>query len=154
MAELLVAFIVIPFDRGILDGAVHPLNLAIGPWMVGLGQATFDPIRFTNQVVAHLAERHAVPVPRLLCKLDAIVCKIGVELVGHDFEQMFQELPRCLAVGLLNKLRDRELAGSINGNKEIELAFLGPNFSDIDMEIANRTPLELLPLGFVAFHVW
>ena len=43
-AKLIVAVVVIPFDRGVLDGAVHPLDLATGPRMVGLGQAMLDPI--------------------------------------------------------------------------------------------------------------
>jgi hypothetical protein len=38
-----------------------------------------------------------------------------------------------------------ELAGSINGHKEIELALLGTHLGDIDMEVADGILLELLP---------
>ena len=97
--------------------------------MVRLGQAAFDPICLIDQVEAHLAEGHAAPVPRLLCKRDASVCKNGVELVGHNFTQMLQELPCCLAIGLRNKLRDRELARAVNGHEKMELVVLGPNLT-------------------------
>jgi hypothetical protein len=30
---------VIAFDRRFFEGAVRPLHLAIGPWVVGLGQS-------------------------------------------------------------------------------------------------------------------
>ena len=71
-AKLIVAVVVIPFDRGVLDGAVHPLDLAIGPRVVGLCEAMLDPIGLTDQIEAHFAERDAVAVPRLLGKLDAV----------------------------------------------------------------------------------
>ena len=44
-AKLFVAVVVIPFDRGILDRAVHAFDLAIGPWMVWLGQAMLDTVQ-------------------------------------------------------------------------------------------------------------
>ena len=34
----------VDLDRGVLDPAVHPLGLAVGPGMVGLGQAALDAI--------------------------------------------------------------------------------------------------------------
>ncbi len=32
--ELVMRVVVVALDRRVLDGAVHPLNLPVGPWMV------------------------------------------------------------------------------------------------------------------------
>src|SRR5262245_33283056 len=42
--ELPVVFVMIPPDGCFLEGAVHPLDLSVGPRVVGLGQAMFDPM--------------------------------------------------------------------------------------------------------------
>lgn len=125
----------------------------------------FDAICPADQIKPYLAERHAVTVSRLPCELDAIVhCPAGyfrrkcpergengVDLVWHRLKQMLQKLPGRFAVGFLNQLRNRELAGSVNGNKEIWLAFLRSHLSNIDMEIADGVALELLALWLVTF---
>jgi len=42
--ELFVGLLMVAPDRGVLDGAVHPLNLTVGPRMVGFGQAMLDAV--------------------------------------------------------------------------------------------------------------
>src|SRR5271157_3783400 len=42
--EAFEVFVVEDFDRGVFDGAVHSLCLAVGPGMVGLGQPMLDPL--------------------------------------------------------------------------------------------------------------
>ena len=49
-----MVFIVEAFNDRFLDGAVHSFDLAIGPWMVWLGQAVFDLICLTDHVEPHL----------------------------------------------------------------------------------------------------
>ena len=99
--------------------------------MVGLGQAMFDTIGFADQIKPHLAKRDAVSVAWLLCELDAVIGENGVDFVGHGIKEIFKERPSCFAIGLFDHVRDRELAGAINGDKEIELVFLGPDFGNI-----------------------
>ncbi|MGD1884797.1 MAG: hypothetical protein ACFB11_21230 [Paracoccaceae bacterium] len=41
----------------------------------------------------------------------------------------------------------------MNSHKEMQLAFLGSDLRDIDMEIANRVALEFLPLRSVALDI-
>ena len=60
-------------NRCVLDCTVHPLDLAVGPWMGGPGQAMLDIVRLADQIKTHFAEGHAVAVPRLLGELDTIV---------------------------------------------------------------------------------
>ena len=42
--KLVVAVVVVAFDSRFFEGAVHPLHLAIGPCVVGLGQSVFDVV--------------------------------------------------------------------------------------------------------------
>lgn len=44
LAELVVAVVVIAFDGGFLDSAVHALDLAVGPRVVGLGEPVPDVV--------------------------------------------------------------------------------------------------------------
>ena len=76
-----------------------------------------------------------------------------MDAVGHPFQKVFKEFPSRLAIGLLYQLRHGELAGAVNGDKEIEFAFLGPDLGNIDVEIANRVSLELLPFGLAPIHI-
>lgn len=39
LPELVVSLVVIAVDSRFLDGPIHPLDLTVGPRMVGLGQA-------------------------------------------------------------------------------------------------------------------
>jgi predicted RNA methylase len=48
--ELFVGLVVIALDRGVLDGAVHPLDLTVGPGMVGLGQTMLDAVLVADAV--------------------------------------------------------------------------------------------------------
>ncbi len=70
--QLLVALVVEAFDGGLLDGAVHPLDLTVGPGVVRLGEAVLDVVGLADHVEAHLARPGGVAVARLLGELDAI----------------------------------------------------------------------------------
>ena len=54
--ELIVRFVVISLDGRILDCPVHPLDLSIGPRMIGLGQSMFDPLFTTDSIERMAAE--------------------------------------------------------------------------------------------------
>ena len=49
-----------PFDDRILDGAVHPFDLAIGPGMLGLGCAVIDVVPCASQFKGMCAEELTV----------------------------------------------------------------------------------------------
>ena len=55
-AQLVVAVVMVPFDSGLLDRAVHPLDLTIRPGMVRLGKPMLDPICLADHVEPHLPE--------------------------------------------------------------------------------------------------
>ena len=43
-SQLVVGLVVVAFDGCVLDGSVHAFDLAIGPGMLGLGQAMIDTV--------------------------------------------------------------------------------------------------------------
>ena len=52
LPELIVSFVVVAVDSRFLDGPVHPLDLTVGPRMVGLGQAVLDAVGSADLVDA------------------------------------------------------------------------------------------------------
>lgn len=91
-------------NRRVLDGAVHPLDLAVGPRMVGLCQAMLDPVGLADHAEAHRPGVDGVSVPWLLGELDAVVGENGMDLVRHGLEQVLQELPGGLSVSCCDEL--------------------------------------------------
>ena len=73
-----------------------------------------------------------------------------MDAVRHGFQQVFQELPRGSPVSLVDQLGDRELAGAIDADEQIELTLGRLHFGDIHVEEADRIALEALSLRLVA----
>ena len=130
-AKLVVALVVMSLHSGVRDGPVHAFDLAVCPRMVWLGQAMLDAIGLTYHVEPHRPGINFVPVPRLFCKLDSVVRKDRVDAVRHDLNEVLQELPCRLPICFIDQLRDRELDGSINGHKEIELTLRRPELCNV-----------------------
>lgn len=148
-AQLIVAVVVIPFDGCVLDHAVHPLDLTVGPRVVRLGQSMLDFVDLADHVEAHLPRICFVSIAGLLRELDADIREDRVDAIGDNFEQMLQELPCGLAICLVYQLRNRKLAGPVNADEEVELAFDRLDLGDVDVEEADRVALELLTLRLV-----
>ena len=73
-----------------------------------------------------------------------------MDLVGHGFEETAEEVGRDPRCGFLVQLDEGELRGAVDGDEQVELALLGPDLGDVDMEVADRVALELAPIGLVA----
>lgn len=71
-AQLIVAAIVIPLDRCVLDHAVHSFDLTVCPWVIWFGQPVFNPIGRANHVEAHRPGIGSIPVSGPLCELGAV----------------------------------------------------------------------------------
>ena len=142
-----------PFDRRVLDRPVHSLDLAVRPWVVGLGQPVLDAVGLADHVEAHWPRIDGVLVPRLLCELNTVFRQNRMDLVRHGLEQVLQELPGGLSVSRFNELSNCELGSSVDAHKEIELAFSRLHLGDVDMEGPDGVALELLAPGLVAFDI-
>ncbi len=108
-AQLIMIVVVIAFDGGVFDRPVYALDLAVGPWMAGPGQPVFNPVGVADHVKAHGPGIDRVSVPWLRGEPDAIIGQDRVDVIRNGFEQMFKELPGCLAVGLVYELSDANL---------------------------------------------
>lgn len=51
------------------------------------------------------------------CHRRADIRENGVDFAWHGFKKVLQKLPGGLAIGFLDQLHDRKLAGSVNGKK-------------------------------------
>ena len=64
--------LVVAFDSCALDCAVHPLDPAICPRMVRLGQPMLDPVCLADHVETHLPGIKRVPVSERFGEMDAV----------------------------------------------------------------------------------
>src|SRR5579864_6102487 len=144
-AQLAVGFVVVALDGRFLEGAVHPLDLPIGPGVVGFGQAVFDAACSTDLLegVEAVAGDLAVADARQVGELEAVVGQHGVNPIRHPRDQVSQEACSGRPIGLLMQGNEGELGGAVDRHEEVELALLGTNLSNVDVEIADRVGLEL-----------
>ena len=153
-SQLLMAVVVVALNGGLLDDAVHALNLTVGPGMIGFGQAMFDAVQKTDPVKRVTTEASGRPsaVLRQVGELNAVVGEHSVDHIRNGRDQCFQEGRGGSHVGAFNQLHEGELRDAVDGNKEVELALGGAHLRQIDMELANRIAFELLPARLAAFH--
>ena len=153
VAQLIMTVAVEAFDRGVLDGSFHSLDLALGPRVVGLGQGVLNSIGFTDHVETHLPRIDCVPVPGQLSELDAIIGQNSVNLVWHGLEHMLEKLPSGAPVSLFNELGHGELTGSVDSHEEVKLALSSLHLRNIDVEEPNRVAFEFLTPGLVPLDI-
>jgi resolvase-like protein len=141
-----VSIVMVALDGRFLDRAVHALDLAVGPGMLDLSQPMFDAILLAAHIehMCRASCRRTVRVARRESELDPIVGENRVDLVGDSRDQSFEEGRGGAPSRLPDQLHEGELAGAIDGDVEVELAFSGLQLSDVDVEIADRISLELL----------
>jgi hypothetical protein len=75
-----------------------------------------------------------------------------VDLVGDGGGEFFEECLGGHRRGTWDESDEGELAGAVDGDEQVELAFGGTGLGDVDVEVADGVGLELLAGGVVAFH--
>ena len=73
-----------------------------------------------------------------------------VDLVGHGRDKVAEEVARDAPRRLLVQLDKGELGRAVDGHEEVELALLGPDLGNVDVEEADRIALELGALRLAA----
>src|SRR5262249_7474985 len=113
--ELIVSIVMVALDCRFLDRAVHALDLAIGPWMLDLGQPMFDAILLAAQIehMCHVSCRRAIRVAWWESELDPIVGENRVDLVWDSRNQSLEEGGGRAPSRLSDQLHEGELAGAI-----------------------------------------
>ena len=130
LAQLVVIVVMEAFDGRVFDRAIplpgsglpanrerDPLNLAIRPGMLDLGQPVVD-VMLAADAVEDVLEGMNVPV--VVGELDAIVCEHDVEPVGHGCDQIAQERGSGHFPGLLVQFDIGELGGAVDGDEQVE----------------------------------
>ena len=111
-----------------------------------------DLVCVADHVEAALARIDGVSVTRLLGELDAIIGQDRVQPVGHDDQDLFQELDGRAPCCLIIKPHHGKFRRAINGYEQIELSLTAAHLGNVDMEKPDRIGLELL-LGQIAFDI-
>ena len=145
--ELLMAFIMEPLDGGLLDRSVHPFDLAVGPWMSGLGQAMVNIVLGTR-ILERMSPNRLTVLDRSFdlcggradisrrCEVRSVVGQHDMDLVRNGLDQGFEKVSCDTPGGLLVQLDEGKLRGPIDGDQKIELSLFGTNLSDIDVKIS------------------
>jgi len=162
--ELRVIVVVVTLDGRVLDRAVHPLDLTVGPRVlrpggpmvdVGFGAGEFEGVGAEQLSVRHRLsdQRHRRAASARRREVDAVVGQHGVDLVGDHFIQPPEEVASRPLLGFSMKLDERELAGPVDGDEHVESALGSTHFGEVDVEEADRVALELRLRGRLAFDL-
>ena len=74
----------------------------------------------------------------------SVVGEHRVDFVGDEFDERLQEVCGSSSGGAFDESGKSKLGGAIHGHEEPELAFLGPDLGEINVEVADGIGLELL----------
>lgn len=149
-SQLGMAVVMVAFDRCLFDSPVHPLDLAVGPWMLHLGQTMLDAV-FVADPIEDVME--GVFVACLIGELDAVIGQHRMDRIGDGRDQVAQELGSDHLACFPMQFDKGELAGSVDCHEQTQLAFGGLNLGDVDVEVADRVGFELSLRFLVAGHL-
>ena len=140
-SELIVAVVVEAFHGRILDRAVHPLDLTIGPGMLDFGEPVIN-LMLVADTVKDMRECGCVAF--LVRELDAVIGQHDVDAVRNRSNKIAQEIcgshfPRFGMQFDISKLRR-----AVDADEEIKLAFSRLNFSNINVKVADGIGFERL----------
>lgn len=93
ISKLPVCDVMISPHGGFLEGSVHALDLAVGPRVIGLGEAVFDVMLPADAVkgMQPVSRRRSRPMLWHIAELHAIVGQNGVNSVRHRSDQGFEK---------------------------------------------------------------
>ena len=148
--QVFVSVIVEALDGCVLDGAVHALDLPVGPRMIDLGEPVLDAVLAANPVEDM---EPVIFMAGVTGELDAVVGQHRMDGVRNHLDQLAQELGRDHLARLLMELDIGELGGPVDGHEQAQFAFSRLHFRDVDVEIAQRVALELCLRRLVAFDL-
>jgi hypothetical protein len=83
--EVLMRLVIEFFDGGFFEGAVHALDLAIRPGMMGVGEAVLDTVLLTHTRQDML---EGIVIPPAIAELNAVVRQDRVDLLGHGVDEV------------------------------------------------------------------
>jgi hypothetical protein len=148
--QVVMSLVVIHLHVGFFACAVHAFHLAIGPGMVGFGEPMVDAMLMAD-AIEDIVEGVLIALP--VGTLEIVIGQHGVDLVWHGGDQVVQELCGYHLVGFGMQLGIGKLAGTVDGDNQMELAFFRAYLCDVDMEVATGIGRERFLRRFIAFHI-
>ena len=149
LAKLFVILVMETFDGSFFDGPVHSLNLPISPRMFDLGEAMFNAMLSADTAKNVIA---SISIASTVRELDTVIGQYRMQGIWHCLDQIAQELGSNHLAGLGMEFGKRELGGSVNGHKQIELALGCLHLGNVDVKVADGVALEPLLGRLVAWH--
>ena len=136
-------------DGGLLHGAIHALDLSVGPRVIGLGELVLDAMCLADTIenVPTKAIGQAVSIPWLLGERHAVVCENGVNGVRvcrHDLLKKRRAVLLCCSI---EKRHMGELGDAINRQEHVLFSLLQTELTAVDMQVANFGWRKLSMLG-------
>ena len=115
LTKPVVVFVVVAFDGGLFDGAVHALDLTVGPRVRDLCQTMLDPVFIANTV-------KDVPTGRFVHftvgELNAVIGEDGVDLVGQRLDNIAKETGCNHLPGFLVQFDIGELRSAVDCDEQ------------------------------------
>ena len=110
-APLVMAVVVVALNRGFFDGAVHTLDLAVGPGVVRFGKSVVDAMRQAGPIEGMPAKAGgwSLSIFRKISKLDAVVGEHSVDAIRNSRDQRLQEGCGGSHVCMLDQFHESEL---------------------------------------------
>lgn len=142
--------IVEALNGGVLDGAVHAFHLSVRPGMTDFGQAVLDAVLGANPSEDMTT---VMDILGMQGELDTIVSEHCVDLVGNGINQVPEKLGSSHFTGLPDQLDKSELAGAVDGDKEIDFSFTCAQLSNVDVKVPNRIAFELALGWLLSLHI-
>ena len=141
LTQLRVALVKVAMHGLVFDGPMHSFNLPIRPWMVGFGQPVLNTMCIAYGIKSLLASPLGIG---RLCKLVAVVGQDGVNLIRDHRDETLQEGASICALVTGEQFDIDELGSAINGNEEIEFAFISSQMADVQVKVADGIGFEAL----------
>ena len=141
LSKLIVAVVVIAADSRFFERSIHAFDLAVGPWVIDLGQPVFNG-KFAAGALKDVLE--GVSVALSIDELNTVISEDGVNFIGDGVDQVSQELRRHQFPSLVVELSEGEFGCPVHGHKEIELPLFSSDLGNIDVEIADGVLFESL----------
>jgi hypothetical protein len=127
-------------DGGVFHGSVHPLSLAVGPRVIGLGEPVLDAVLSADPVEdggAQPSTGRPVSVLRQIGERHAVVGQDGVDRIRDSSDHLPQEGRSVHLCGGIEEGDVGECADPIDSQEHVELAFGQAQLAVVDVHVAD-----------------
>ncbi len=151
--ELTVAPVVVGANGGLFDRAVHAFDLAVGPGMVGFGEAVVDVETCAGEFESVGSEEFTALESEFdvggggagvawSSEVGTVVGEDGVDAVRESFLQSVEKGGSFRSSGARNQAGESEFGSAIDGDEEEELTLGSADFGQIKVKVTDGVGFE------------